>query len=512
MLNSIIFYDEITLWWDKNEFGRNADLFKLSIDGKEAGEFAKTHYTFSALDSDREYSVSIKAYAAGESVSERSYSFKTKPERRRVDVTLPPYNAVGDGASLNTEVLQRALDETNEGEYLYFPKGVFLTGALDVKSGTEIYLDQGAVLQGSAHREDYLPKIRSRFEGIEMECYRSLLNLGTLDHTNYGFTCENVNIRGKGTIFGGGKPLAVDILEYEKIQLKEYMDNNPEYVKTCENVDTIPGRARGRLINMSNCQNVVLSGLDMGYGPAWNIHFVYSKNIVTYNSRIWSFDTTDDEGNVIRERVWNGDGWDPDSSEDCVIFDTTFHTGDDCVAIKSGKNPEGNLVNRPTKNIYIFDCIAKAGHSVSIGSEMSGGVENVYIWDCNLKDCYYGVQVKGTKKRGGYVKNLYVTDSVIPSVFVRSVPYNDDGEGSPVPPVFSGYHFDNVDIVGTLQRGNRKVKDYVYLLGFDVDGHYVDDVTFNNVRLVDVDSDVAFKAQYVKNLSLQNVTYVKTGE
>jgi len=510
MLKSILFYDEITIWWDKNEFGRVADCFKLSLNGAEVGETGKTHYTFSKLDADKEYSIIIKAYACGKLISEREYSFKTKPQRRRVDVTLPPYCAIGDGVTLNTETIQRALNEITDGEYLYFPRGVFLTGALDVKSGTEFYFDEGALLQGSARREDYLPKIRSRFEGTEMECYRSLLNLGVLDHTNYGFTCENVSIRGKGAIFGGGRPLAVGILEYEKTQLKEFMDSNPEYVKTCENVDTIPGRARGRLINMSNCRNVVLSGLDMGYGPSWNIHFVYSKDIVTYNSRIWSFDTVDEEGNVIRERVWNGDGWDPDSSEDCVIFDTSFHTGDDCIAIKSGKNPEGNLINRPTKNIYVFNCIAKAGHSVSIGSEMSGGVENVYIWDCDLKDCYYGVQVKGTKKRGGYVKNLRVTDSVIPSVFVRSVTYNDDGEASLTPPVFSGFHFDNVDIVGTLQRGDQKAKDYVYLLGFDAEGYYVDEVTFNNVRLVDVDGDVALKAQYVKKLIWENVSYVKT--
>lgn len=76
-------------------------------------------------------------------------------------------------------------------------------------------------MQGSEHREDYLPKIWSRFEGTELECYRSLLNLGKLDHNNYGYTCENASIRGKGTVFGGGKSLAIDIIEYEKIQYRD---------------------------------------------------------------------------------------------------------------------------------------------------------------------------------------------------------------------------------------------------------------------------------------------------
>ena len=510
MLKSILFFDEITVWWDKSEFSCKADLYKLSLDGKYVGETTKTHATFSDLDSDREYSIKIEAYVGGKLASEKEIVCKTKKAKARVDVTLPPYNAKGDGKTLNTEAIQSAVNALDENEYLYIPCGEFLCGALDVKSGTEIYLEEGAVLQGSEKREDYLPKIWSRFEGTEMECYRSLLNLGTLDCKNYGFTCENVILRGKGTIFGGGRPLAKNILEYEKEQLAEFMEKNADYVKTCENLDTIPGRARGRLINMSNCRNIVMSGLTMGYGPSWNIHFVYSKDIITYGCVICSNDLKDKDGNVLREKVWNGDGWDPDSSEDCVVFDTVFRTGDDCIAIKSGKNPEGNKINRPTKNIYVFDCKMEDGHSVSIGSEMSGGVENVHVWDSDLIRCYYGLQVKGTKKRGGYVKNLYVSDSVIPSVFVRSVTYNDDGEGSPIPPVFSGYHFENLDIVGTLQWGTQKVKDFVYLCGFDEEGYYLTDVTFDNVRIVDLGEGCAIKAKYTDGVTWNNISYINS--
>lgn len=178
------------------------------------------------------------------------------------------------------------------------------------------------------------------------------------------------------------------------------------------------------------------------------------------------------------------------------------------IAIKSGKNPEGNKVNRPTRNVYIFDCVMENGHSVSVGSEMSGGVENVRIWDSDLTKCYYGVQIKGKERR--IVKDVYVSDSVIPSVFVRSVIYNDDGEGAAKPPVFSGYHFENVDIVGTFQNGDQKIKDYVYLCGFDVDGHHVTDVSFDNIRIVDADSDSVLKTQYTDEVSWNNVKYVKS--
>lgn len=69
--------------------------------------------------------------------------------------------------------------------------------------------------------------------------------------------------------------------------------------------------------------------------------------------------------------MWNGDGWDPNSSTNCTIFACEFCTGDDAVAIKSGKNPEGNIINRPTKHIRVFDCHSGFGHGICIGSEMS---------------------------------------------------------------------------------------------------------------------------------------------
>ena len=153
-----------------------------------------------------------------------------------------------------------------------------MTGALNVHSDTEIYLDCDAVLQGTDNVDDYLPRRKSRFEGVERECYSSLLNLGELDKDG-DYNCKNVVIRGGGTVSGGGERLCWATIESEKERLKKYLDSNADYVKTCENENTVPGRVRGRLINMSNCQNVVMSGITMQYGPAWNVHMIYSKDI-----------------------------------------------------------------------------------------------------------------------------------------------------------------------------------------------------------------------------------------
>ena len=108
----------------------------------------------------------------------------------------------------DTAALQRALDACGAGDCVYFPAGVYRSGALFGHSDMELYLAEGAVLQGAEEPEAYAPRIRSRFEGAEMECYASLLNFGTLDHTA-GPNCRNVRIWGEGTIRGGGYALAL---------------------------------------------------------------------------------------------------------------------------------------------------------------------------------------------------------------------------------------------------------------------------------------------------------------
>lgn len=371
-----------------------------------------------------------------------------------------------------------------------------MTGALRLHSNMELYLEEGAVLQGTADPEDYLPRIPSRFEGTEMECYSSLLNLGTLDHAA-GPNCENVILRGKGTIASGGKLLASRIIESERERLKEYLAQNADLVSTCENADTIPGRVRPRLVNMSNCRNIWMQGLTFANGVSWNLHMIYSDQIVT------------DHCTIKSDGVWNGDGWDPDSSTNCTLFACEFCTGDDAVAIKSGKNPEGNVINRPTKHIRVFDCHSGFGHGICIGSEMSGGVEDVKIWDCNMAVSTSGLEIKATKKRGGYVRDVEVCDCTLSHVMVHSVGYNDDGIGSDVPPILENFKYERVTLLGRYIDHDHVWHSCpaIELCGFDVPGYEVKNVRFKDVVLEDNSGPAQnIQMQHCKNVSFENVT------
>ena len=453
--------DSITIFWEKPEHATDTVRYEVLLDGNPAGNPERTHLAITGLTPENEYHAEIRMNGAVIG----GCTVKTGPHLRRLDVR--DFGAAGDGESMDTAALQKAIDVCGPDQEVYLPAGIYRTGALRLHSQMAVYLDEGAVLQGTDIPEDYLPRIHSRFEGTELECYSSLINLGELDHTS-GPNCRDVLIYGKGTIASGGQVLASRIIESERERLKDYLAENANLVASCENDRTIPGRVRPRLINMSNCQNIRITGLTLKNGASWNVHMIYSDNIVT------------DHCTFISEGVWNGDGWDPDSSTNCTLFASRFFTGDDSVAIKSGKNPEGNAINRPSKHIRVFDCVSSFGHGICMGSEMSGGIEDVSIWDCNLANSCYGVEIKGTKKRGGYVRNIRVRDCSMPRVMIHAVGYNDDGIPAAQPPVFENCCFERLRLTGRALDAEWSDVVPIELTGFNTPGHELRNVVFKN--------------------------------
>lgn len=495
-VRSLITDRSVTLYWEKPEAFKKDDRYQIFLDGALSGDTDQTHYELEELEADREYRVRIRQTGTQTAASDE-FLLKTQKNKTRLDITKPPYNAVGDGKSMNTRAIQRAIDDCTAQDVVYIPASVFLTGALRLHSDMELYLAPDAVLQGTDRAEDYLPKISSRFEGTELPCYSSLLNLGTLDRSG-GYTCRNVAIRGKGTVASGGKSLAKNVVAAERERLKKRLASLGDGIAEYEKPETIPGRVRPRLINLSNCQNVSISGLTLKNGASWNFHMIYSDGIVTNGCTFHS------------EEVWNGDGWDPDSSSNCTIFDCVFSTGDDAISIKSGKNPEGNLIGRPCEHIRIFDCRSVFGHGITIGSEMSGGVRDVAIWDCDMGESLCGIEIKGTKKRGGYVRDVHVRDCRTSRIQFHSVGYNDDGVGAPEPPVFEKCTFDSVRVLGKClgDRGEWIPCEAITICGFDEPGHELNEIVFRHITIEDLglDGRQAVSLQNCRAITFQDLS------
>lgn len=481
--------DSIILYWERPE-GAFGTVYQVFLEEEPVWSGQTTHCSVTGLKEDTEYDLTVLAYEPSEHEAciQEKITVRTRRRSAWIDITQKPYCAAGDGKTKNTAAIQQAIDDCPKGGCVYIPGGVFLTGALRLHSEMELYLEEGAVLQGTNEPADYLPRIWSRFEGTEMECYSSLLNLGSLDRKGEHrmdyestFACRNVAIRGRGTIAGGGRELAERIIALETENLKEYLASLGDKIKECEKPETIPARVRPRLINMSNCQNIELAGVSLRDGACWNVHMIYCDHIVTHDCTFFS------------HGIWNGDGWDPDSSSDCVIFGCVFNTGDDSISIKSGKNPQGNEINIPTRRVRVSDCCCTMGHGITIGSEMSGGVEDVRIWDCDMQAALCGFEIKGTAKRGGYVKDIHVYDSIFPRVLMHSVGYNDDGIAGPDQPYFSDCSFENLRLTGVYQDHEAKwhTCDAIELCGFDKKQHEIKRVRFSKIRFGKQESESA---------------------
>ena len=322
-----------------------------------------------------------------------------------------------------------------------------------------LYISEGGILKESTDINDYSPMIPNRFAGWEQNSYASLLTAGVINHKG-GYGITDLSICGKGTISGGSTALG-----------KTMMDAENDY--------------RNRLICLMNCKNVNIQGLTMEESPSWTVHYIYSKDVTCHDL-------------TIRSTSQNGDGMDPDSSTDCYIFNCTFSTNDDCIAIKSGKNPEGYYIARPSENIFISDCNFAEGHSVAIGSEMSGGVRNVVVRDCILDKVPLGVQVKVTKDRGGFVEGLKVVDCKLPIIAIKtSVGYNNYGGAAPVLPFIKKLSFCGLDMTSANPN-----KPAIFVEGFPVKTNYTRDLSFKDIKLPE---NTTITLSNCKDLNFQNV-------
>jgi len=454
----------VTLLWDKQNLGPEI-TYQVTLNGKVNGSSSRTNFTAEKLMPNTWYTavVSIKGSKLG---SKNSIRFKTKEKSKIFNII--DFGAKGDQITNNTKAIQAAINACTVGGTVYIPKGIFLSGALYLKSDITLYIEEGGVLKGSTVVDDYLPMVLNRFEGWELKTYASLINAGNLNR-NGTYNVHNLRITGKGTITGGGKKLGDAMIKASGI------------------------RSRGRLICLMNCQDVNLSDLTVNEPPCWTIHYIYSKNVSCQNL------------NIITTNIRNGDGIDPDSSTDSYIFNCTFDTGDDCIAIKSGKNPEGFFVAKPTKNVRITDCDFKRGHGISIGSEMSGGVSDVLVQDCKAGKLLHGMQIKATKDRGGYVKNVTVADCQLLQITIFSaVNYNNDGEAAPQIPTFENFVFKNIDM-SMAANGSTAID----LNGFKDPAHRLRNVDFNNILLPEQAKIVVNDAEKIKFTSVKSSTGTK---
>lgn len=381
--------DSIAVLWNKPAVV-SVEGYDVYLGSNFVATTKNTDYTLQGLDAGQEYEISVRARVkAGKPLQSNSVRVATRPKSQIFDITT--YSAAGDGKTLNTHAIQAAIDACSPGGVVRIPKGVFLCGAIFLKSEMTLHLDEGAVLLGSPNTKDY-PVMRYRFEGRETNCYASLINTPAPN----GARWRDITINGSGTINANGSAL----------RRKELAERSGK-----------PGRA----VCIRDTDGVYLQGITVRQSPTWCVHLVYctgiSVNGVSINTRY-------DETGKKYSGIVNGDGLDPDSCRDVFIFNCDIATEDDCISLKSGRDAEGRAVGIPTENVRISHCRFTSGFGVAMGSEMAGGLRNVLVEDCIFQDTFSIASVKAPRGRGNVIENITYRDCTL----TNQSPEHQDGQ------------------------------------------------------------------------------------
>ncbi|MEQ8848918.1 glycoside hydrolase family 28 protein [Botrimarina sp.] len=283
--------------------------------------------------------------------------------------------------------IQPAIDAlaAEGGGRVVVPAGEWPTGRIELKTGVELHLEEGCVLAFSGRIEDYLPPVFTRYEGIEV------MGVGGLV---YAHNQERIALTGRGELRG---PDEGPLREARKGLSDKVVDQSAP-VET-RLLDGQEGRhyLRPYFVCPVDCRDVYVEGVTLRNGPMWNVVAIYCDRVVVRGVRIES------------RGVVNGDGVNVDSSRNVLIEYCSTNTGDDCYAVKSGRNEDGLRVGRPSENIVVRRCYAEGGYGAfTVGSETAGGVRNVYVHDCLFDGMSYAAYFKTRRPRGGGGRNLLV--------------------------------------------------------------------------------------------------------
>ncbi len=325
-----------------------------------------------------------------------------------------------NSARKNQQVINQTISRCSRqgGGRVIIPAGTYSTGSITLVSGVNLHVTDWAELRFVFQRELY-PNVLTRWEGLDLYNYQPCI---------YAINAHDIAVTGKGKIDGGGthfaadgkapgnwwymKGLARDGWHKDVDEWQGTATEGPraDLIRMSESgVDVsqrIFGNGKGlrpQLINFMSCENVLIEDVTLLNSPFWVIHPVLSKNITVRRATI------------INDGP-NGDGCDPESCTDVLIEDCVFSTGDDCIAIKSGRNADGRRVNRPCENIIVRGCEMRDGHGgVVIGSEVSGGVRNVFAEKCTMDSPNLDrvLRIKSNTCRGGVYENIFMRDITV---------------------------------------------------------------------------------------------------
>ncbi|TYI69291.1 hypothetical protein E1A91_D08G144400v1 [Gossypium mustelinum] len=295
---------------------------------------------------------------------------------RKYSASLTDFGGVGDGVTSNTKAFQAAIDNLSlyasyGGSLLFVPPGKWLTGSFNLTSHFTLYLHKDATILASQDESEWavIDPLPSYGRGRDADGGRYVSLIFGTNLTDVVITGDNGTFDGQGATWWD---------KFHKGELKY---------------------TRPYLIEIMYSQGVQISNLTLMNSPSWNVHPVYSSNVVVQGITILAPVTSP-----------NTDGINPDSCTNTRIEDCYIVSGDDCIAVKSGWDEYGIKFGMPTKQLLIrrLTCISPFSAVIALGSEMSGAIEDVRAEDITGINSESAIRIKTAVGRGNYVKDIYV--------------------------------------------------------------------------------------------------------
>ena len=407
------------------------------------------------------------------------------------DFDITQYGARGDGTTDCTAAFRAAIDACHAagGGRVVVPAGRFLSGAIHLKSHVNLHVTKDATIAFSTDPNAYLPAVFTRWEGMELMGYSALI---------YALDQQDIAVTGEGTLDGQAdktnwwpwKGNAVDGwtagMPNQRAARTRLMQAMEAGVPPEERVFAEGSYLRPQFIQPYRCRNVLIEGVTIRNSPMWEIHPVLCTNLTVRNVSIVTTGP-------------NNDGCDPESCRDVLIEGCLFDTGDDCIAIKSGRNADGRRIGVPSENIIVRNCRMKEGHGgVTIGSEISGGCRNVFVENCQMDSPVLerALRFKNNAMRGGLIEHVYMRDCTIGEVAdaVLSMDlYYEEGRNGPFVPIIRDVEMRNVT--------SRKSRYALFMRAYPKS-------EISDVRIIDCSFDGVARGNVtegVQDLVLENV-------
>ena len=393
------------------------------------------------------------------------------------DFPVTQFGARGDGVTLNTQAIAQAIDACNRagGGRVVIPAGRFLTGAVHLKSNVNLHLAEGATLLFSTNPADY-PMVFTRWEGIELINYSPFI---------YARRQRNIALTGSGTLDGQGSaqhwwawkgPWGGTVDHGWKEGMPDQRKSRAVLFQMAEDRVPVEKRVFGdghwlrpSFIQPYDCDNVLIEGVKLRGSPFWQIHPVLCRNLIVRNVDVLGHGP-------------NNDGCDPESVDGALIEGCTFDTGDDCIAVNSGRNEDGRRLAEPAQNILIRDCRMKEGHGgVVVGSQISGGARWIFAERCVMDspDLWYAIRFKNNALRGGLLENFFYRDIQVGQVSRAAITCDfnyEEGANGPFKPQLR-----NIVVERLRSKKAVRIIDSQGLPGAPVQGITLRDCDFRGV-------------------------------